>query len=88
MKTCAIDVSVKGRKKGEPSKLKKKRQLTGYNCFTRNLYDAEKQKAKKERREPMSYSQLLKMKTWGTLSDENKRTWNGLAKQGCPITPI
>lgn len=62
--------------------------MTGYNCFTRNLYDAEKETAKKDKRAPMSYSQLLKMKTWGTLSDENKRTWNDIAKQGCPITPI
>ncbi len=88
LKTCAIDVSIKGRKKGEPLKSKRKRQMTGYNCFTRNLYGAEKKTAKVEGREPMSYSQLLKMKTWGTLSDKSKATWNDLAKQGCPITPI
>jgi len=46
--------------------------MTGYNCFTRNLYDAEKEKARQDKRPPMTYSQLLKMKTWGTLSDKNK----------------
>jgi len=87
LKTCAIDVSVKGKSKAAPSKTKKKKKLSGYNCFTSNLYAAEKETAKKEKRPPMAYSQLLKMRTWGTLSDKNQATWNDLAKQGCPSIP-
>ena len=82
LKTCTIKSGATGVKgvKG----FKKKRAMSGYNCFTKKLYAAEKQKAKKENRDPMSYSQLLKMKTWSTLEAKQKVHWKGLADMGCP----
>ena len=82
LKTCAIEIPVKG-VKGVRKKVKRK-GMSGYNCFTKKLYAAEKQKAKKENRNPMSYSELLKMKTWGTLEAKQKVHWKGLADMGCP----
>ena len=82
LKTCAIKsgaIAVKGTKG-----FKKKRAMSGYNCFTKTLYTAEKDKAKKENRKPMSYSELLKMKTWSTLEAKQKLHWGGLAEMGCP----
>lgn len=79
LKVCAIDVPI-GKKR-----VKRKGVMSGYNCFTKNLYAAEKRRAEAENRKPMSYSELLKMKTWGTLEDKQKSHWSGLAKQGCPV---
>jgi len=82
LKTCAIKSGAKAVKgvKG----YKKKRAMSGYNCFTKTLYAAEKETAKKENRTPMSYSELLKMKTWSTLEAKQKVHWKGLADMGCP----
>lgn len=88
LKVCAIDVSLKGSKKSVPKKDRAKRPMSGYNCFTKTLYAAEKKTAKKEKRAPMAYSQLLKMKTWGTLEDKQKVHWKGLADMGCPQDKI
>lgn len=79
LKVCAIDVPIKGKKRA-----KRKGAMSGYNCFTKNLYAAEKRRAEVENRNPISYAQLLKMKTWGTLEDKQKAHWKGLAQQGCP----
>jgi len=78
LKTCAISVPVKGKK------VKRTRPMSGYNCFTSNLFKAEKRRAETENRKPMSYGELLKMKTWGTLEAKQKTHWNELAQQGCP----
>jgi len=82
LEVCAIDVPSLGKKKIVP--IKRKRPMSGYNCFTKNLYAVEKQKAEAEKRKPMSYKELISMKTWGTLPIKQKSTWNDLAKQGCP----
>lgn len=79
LKVCSIDVPVKGK-----ARAKRKGVMSGYNCFTKNLYAAEKRRAETENRKPMSYSELLKMKTWRTLEDKQKAHWKSLAKQGCP----
>ena len=79
LKVCAIDVPIKGKVRA-----KRTRPMSGYNCFTKNLYAAEKRRAERENRKPMSYSELLKMKTWRTLEDKQKAHWGGLAQQGCP----
>ena len=82
LKTCAIDIPTK---KGMPVKKSRiKGKMSGYNCFTKTIYAAEKEKAKDEKRKPMSYSDLLRMKTWSTLEEKTKTHWNGLAEQGCP----
>lgn len=81
LKTCSIDIPSLGKARIKP--VKKKRTLSGYNCFTSTLYDAEKKKAKKEKRKPMAYSELLKMKTWSTLEAKQKLHWKGLADMGC-----
>ena len=65
----------------------KREGMSGYNCFTKNLYAAEKKSAEKKGIKPKSYGELLKMKTWGTLQDRTKSIWNDLAKQGCPSVP-
>ena len=85
LKTCAIDVPALGKRKITP--VKRKRAMTGYNCFTKNLYAAEKKTAKAKGIKPKSYGELLKMKTWGTLTDKNKLIWKDLATQGCPTIP-
>lgn len=69
-------------------KKKAKRPMTGYNCFTKNLYAAEKEIAKDEKRKPMSFKEMISMKTWSTLEDKKKRTWDDIAKQGCPSTQM
>ena len=79
LKVCSIDVPVKGKKKA-----KRTGAMSGYNCFTKNLYAAEKRRAESGNKKPMSYSDLLKMKTWSTLEDKQKTHWNELAQQGCP----
>ncbi len=87
LETCDIDLAeIKGTRKVWKGKKPKraKRALSGYNCFTKNMYSEEKRVAKKEEREPLSFSKFLKMKTWGTLADRQKRVWNDLAEQGCP----
>ena len=78
LKVCSIDVP-----KGK-ARAKRKGAMSGYNCFTKNLYAAEKRRAERENKKPMSYSELLKMKTWSTLEDKQKSHWNSLAQQGCP----
>lgn len=83
LKVCAIEVPSLGKQKIVP--LKRKRPMSGYNCFTKNMYAAEKRRAEAEKRNPMSYSDLLKMKTWSTLETKQKSHWDGLAKQGCPV---
>ncbi len=85
LKTCAIDIPVKGVKGAK--KTRAKREMSGYNCFTKNLYAAEKKTAENEGRKPMSYKQLISMKTWSTTPDKQKGIWNDLAKQGCPSVP-
>jgi len=82
LKTCGIDVPALGKRKITP--VKRKRVMSGYNCFTKNLYAAEKKTAEAKGIKPKSYGELLKMKTWGTLTDKNKAIWNDLATQGCP----
>lgn len=86
LEVCAIEVPSLGKKRITPVR-KQKREMTGYNCFTKNLYAAEKQKAEKENRKPMSYKNLISMKTWGTLPEKQQNTWSSLAKQGCPLIP-
>ena len=83
LETCAIEIPSLGRQKIVP--IKKKREMSGYNCFTKNLYTTEKKTAKAESRKPMVFRELIKMKTWSTLEDKQKNTWKHLAKQGCPI---
>ncbi len=83
LEVCAIKVPTLGRQVIKPIKIK--RQMSGYNCFTKNLYATEKKNAQAENREHISYKELIKMKTWGTLQDKQKNTWKGLAKQDCPI---
>ncbi|KKL55832.1 hypothetical protein LCGC14_2251490 [marine sediment metagenome] len=85
LRTCAIDVPALGKRKITP--VKRKRAMTGYNCFTKNLYAAEKKTAEREGRKPMSYKQLISMKTWSTTPDKQKGIWNDLATQGCPPVP-
>ena len=82
LKTCAIKSGAKAVKGAKG--FKKKRAMSGYNCFTKKLYIAEKKKAKHEKRTPMSYSELLRMKTWSTLEAKQKVHWKGLAAMGCP----
>jgi hypothetical protein len=84
LKTCAIEIPVKGVKGVKKAKRKRTGQMSGYNCFTKTLYAAEKERAKKENKTPMSYSELLKMKTWSTLEAKQKVHWKGLADMGCP----
>ncbi|GAI80626.1 unnamed protein product [marine sediment metagenome] len=80
LKVCAISVPTKGIKK-----VKRKGVMSGYNCFTKNLYAAEKRSAEAEKRNPISFKQLISMKTWGTLEDKQKTHWHELAQQGCPV---
>jgi len=46
LEVCAIDVPSLGKKKIVP--IKRKRPMSGYNCFTKNLYTVEKEKAKQK----------------------------------------
>lgn len=52
---------------------RKKRPMSGYNCFIR---------VSVKKGEP--FKKVVKAKTWSTFSDKQKSTWNHLAKEGCP----
>ena len=82
LEQCAIEIPSLGRQKIVP--VKPKRMMSGYNCFTKNLYAAEKKSAEAENRDHISFRELIKMKTWGTIPPKQKNIWKDLAKQGCP----
>lgn len=79
LKVCAIDQSLLG------TPIKRKRTMSGYNCFIKNIYAVEKQKAKIEERKPIEFKEIIKMKTWNTLPVKQKSIWHDLALQNCPV---
>ena len=63
MQRCAIT----------PSPVKKKRKLSGYNCFIKV--------AIKKTGKPLK--EVVKAKTWSTLEARQKLHWTNLANEGC-----
>ncbi|MEE9378847.1 MAG: hypothetical protein V3V33_12520 [Candidatus Lokiarchaeia archaeon] len=59
---------------GIPTK-RKKRQMSGYNCFVKNQI----------RKTGEPFIKVVKARTWSTFSDKQKNTWNNSAKEGCVI---
>lgn len=49
---------------------KKKRPMTGYNCFVRVM-------------SKRGNKNVIKSRAWSTLEDKQKETWKNSAKEGC-----
>ena len=62
---------------------KKKRGMTGYNCYNSILYNKLKEDAKRENREPPSYIGMIRGKAWSQEEPKTKEHYNHLAKGGC-----
>ncbi len=62
---------------------KKKRVMSGYNCFTKVQYKIEKKSAKQENRKPIPFKEMLKARGWSQLEDKSKTRWDSRAKEGC-----
>lgn len=55
------------------STIKKKRKMSGYNCFV---------KVSVKKGQP--FMSVIKAKGWSTLSDKQKNTWKHHASEDCP----
>ena len=63
---------------------KKKRGMSGYNCYNKVQYKAEKKIAKQENRKPIPYIKMVKTKGWSQEDQKAKDIWKNLASEGCP----
>ena len=52
---------------------KKKRGMTGYNCYIRVSV-----------KKGQKFKEVVKSKSWSQLPEKSKETWKSLAKEGCP----
>ena len=52
---------------------KKKRGMTGYNCFIRVAV-----------KNGQKFKEVVKSKAWSQLTDKSKESWKSLANEGCP----